>query len=135
MLINKPATGGASRKRQLRRHLLNGVAWHFQQTNPGISQDSLPRYGLVHRSIKHQRPARTGQDRTGDASPGQTILRSYHPPPVPGPGLGDVKQDEGTIIAHVGRHLRFRKMFDAYPGRRPRQGRDDALQSTRTIWL
>jgi len=28
---------------------------------------------------------------------------------------GDMEQDEGTIIAHVGRHQRFRKMFDAYP--------------------
>jgi 23S rRNA pseudouridine1911/1915/1917 synthase len=28
---------------------------------------------------------------------------------------GDVKEDQGTIIAHVGRHQRFRKLFDAYP--------------------
>ena len=28
---------------------------------------------------------------------------------------GDVKEDEGTIVAHVGRHQRFRKIFDAYP--------------------
>jgi 23S rRNA pseudouridine1911/1915/1917 synthase len=28
---------------------------------------------------------------------------------------GDVVEDEGTIIAHVGRHLRHRKLFEAYP--------------------
>jgi 23S rRNA pseudouridine1911/1915/1917 synthase len=28
---------------------------------------------------------------------------------------GDFKEDEGTIAAHVGRHLRFRKLFTAYP--------------------
>ena len=28
---------------------------------------------------------------------------------------GNVEQDEGTVIAHVGRHQRFRKLFTAYP--------------------
>jgi 23S rRNA pseudouridine1911/1915/1917 synthase len=28
---------------------------------------------------------------------------------------GDVAEDEGTIVAHVGRNLRFRKLFEAYP--------------------
>ncbi len=28
---------------------------------------------------------------------------------------GDVKEDEGTIDAHIARHLRYRKIFDAYP--------------------
>jgi len=28
---------------------------------------------------------------------------------------GDVEQDEGTIVAHVGRNQRFRKLFKAYP--------------------
>lgn len=28
---------------------------------------------------------------------------------------GDVVQDTGTIRAHIGRHLRFRKIFEAYP--------------------
>jgi len=28
---------------------------------------------------------------------------------------GDMQQDEGTIIAHVGRNQRFRKLFEAYP--------------------
>jgi 23S rRNA pseudouridine1911/1915/1917 synthase len=28
---------------------------------------------------------------------------------------GDVQDDEGTIVAHVGRNLRFRKLFEAYP--------------------
>jgi 23S rRNA pseudouridine1911/1915/1917 synthase len=28
---------------------------------------------------------------------------------------GDLKNEEGTIVAHVGRNLRFRKLFEAYP--------------------
>ena len=28
---------------------------------------------------------------------------------------GDLKEDKGTIVAHVGRHQRFRKLFEAYP--------------------
>jgi 23S rRNA pseudouridine1911/1915/1917 synthase len=28
---------------------------------------------------------------------------------------GDLKEESGTIIAHVGRHQRFRKLFTAYP--------------------
>jgi 23S rRNA pseudouridine1911/1915/1917 synthase len=28
---------------------------------------------------------------------------------------GDFEENEGTIIAHVGRHQRFRKLFTAYP--------------------
>ena len=28
---------------------------------------------------------------------------------------GDVLEDKGTIVAHVGRHQRFRKLFEAYP--------------------
>lgn len=28
---------------------------------------------------------------------------------------GDVAEDSGTINAHIGRHQRFRKIFDAYP--------------------
>jgi 23S rRNA pseudouridine1911/1915/1917 synthase len=28
---------------------------------------------------------------------------------------GDLANDEGTIVAHVGRNLRYRKLFEAYP--------------------
>ena len=30
-------------------------------------------------------------------------------------GLGNIEEEAGRIEAHVGRHQRFRKMFDAYP--------------------
>lgn len=117
MLINKPAglvvhPGSGNYDGTL----LNGVAWHFQQTNPGISQDSLPRYGLVHRIDKNTSGllvlAKTEQAMRHLAKQfyDHTIHRQYQ-----ALVWGDVKQDEGTIIAHVGRHLRFRKMFDAYP--------------------
>ena len=28
---------------------------------------------------------------------------------------GDFEHDSGTVVAHIGRHQRFRKLFDAYP--------------------
>src|SRR5882724_13435039 len=33
--------------------LLNGVAWYLQQQNPGMSEELLPRFGLVHRIDKN----------------------------------------------------------------------------------
>jgi 23S rRNA pseudouridine1911/1915/1917 synthase len=33
--------------------LLNGIAYYLQQKNPGISEDVLPRFGLVHRIDKN----------------------------------------------------------------------------------
>ncbi|WP_369672574.1 pseudouridine synthase, partial [Enterococcus faecium] len=33
--------------------LLNGVAYHLKQQQPDITEESLPRYGLVHRIDKN----------------------------------------------------------------------------------
>ena len=33
--------------------LLNGIAYHLQETNPELTEDELPRYGLVHRIDKN----------------------------------------------------------------------------------
>ncbi|MET0636233.1 MAG: RluA family pseudouridine synthase [Chitinophagaceae bacterium] len=117
MLINKPAgmvvhpgSGNYSGT------LLNGAAWHLQHQNPAISEELLPRFGLVHRIDKNTSGllvmAKTDKAMRHLAKQffDHTIQRKYI-----ALVWGDVEADEGTIIAHVGRHQRFRKLFEAYP--------------------
>lgn len=117
LLINKPAgmvvhpgSGNYSGT------LLNGVAYYLQQQNPSISEEVLPRFGLVHRIDKNTSGllilAKTDKAMRHLAKQffDHTINRKYV-----ALVWGDVEKDEGTIIAHVGRHLRFRKLFEAYP--------------------
>ena len=76
----------------------------------------LPRFGLVHRIDKNtsgllvlaktQKAMRHLAKQFYDHSVKRQYLALV---------WGDVKADEGTIIAHVGRHQRFRKLFEAYP--------------------
>ena len=96
--------------------LLNGVAWYMQQTNPSINESTLPRYGLVHRIDKNT----SGLLLMAKNSKAMTNLaRQFYDHTVKRKYIalvwGDVKNDEGTIVAHVGRNLRFRKLFEAYP--------------------
>jgi len=96
--------------------LLNGVAWYMQQTNPSINESTLPRYGLVHRIDKNT----SGLLLMAKNSTAMTNLaRQFYDHTVKRKYIalvwGDVKNDEGTIVAHVGRNLRFRKLFEAYP--------------------
>jgi 23S rRNA pseudouridine1911/1915/1917 synthase len=96
--------------------LLNGVAWYLQQQNPDLSEQTLPRFGLVHRIdkntsgllvlAKNDKAMRQLAKQFFD----HTIKRKYV-----ALVWGDLAKDEGTIIAHVGRHQRFRKLFEAYP--------------------
>lgn len=117
MLINKPAglvvhpgSGNYSGT------LLNGVAWYLQQQKPGITEETLPRFGLVHRIDKNTSGllilAKTDLAMRHLAKQffDHTIQRQYI-----ALVWGDVVEDKGTIIAHVGRHQRFRKLFEAYP--------------------
>ncbi len=96
--------------------LLNGVAWYLQQKNPGISETTLPRFGLVHRIDKNTSGllilAKTELAMRHLAKQffDHTISRQYV-----ALVWGDVANDAGTIVAHVGRHQRFRKLFEAYP--------------------
>jgi 23S rRNA pseudouridine1911/1915/1917 synthase len=96
--------------------LLNGVAWYLKEQNPAISEDVLPRFGLVHRIDKNTSGllvlAKTDQAMRVLAKQffDHTIRRQYV-----ALVWGDVIKDKGTIIAHVGRHQRFRKLFEAYP--------------------
>ena len=96
--------------------LLNGIAWYLQQKIPDISEDVLPRFGLVHRIdkntsgllvlAKNDKAMRHLAKQFYD----HTVKRKYM-----ALVWGDVQDDSGTIVAHVGRNLRHRKLFEAYP--------------------
>ena len=96
--------------------LLNGIAYHLQQTNPTVSEETLPRFGLVHRIDKNTSGllvlAKTDKAMRQLAKQfyDHTVKRQYL-----ALVWGDVQKDKGTIVAHVGRNLRFRKLFEAYP--------------------
>ena len=96
--------------------LLNGVAYYLRQQNPSLSEEVLPRFGLVHRIdkntsgllvlAKNDHSMRTLAKQFFD----HTVKRQYV-----ALVWGDVPDDEGTIHAHIGRHQRLRKLFAAYP--------------------
>ncbi len=96
--------------------LLNGIAYHLLSQNPALTEETLPRYGLVHRIDKNT----TGLlvvAKTAEAA--ASLARQFFDHSVVREYValvwGNVENDSGTIVAHVGRHQRFRKMFDAYP--------------------
>lgn len=109
-LVVHPASGNPDRT------LINGVAWYLQQQNKDITADNLPRFGLVHRIDKNTSGlmvlAKTEKAVSSLAKEffDHSIQRHYI-----ALVWGDVVEDRGTIVAHVGRHQRFRKIFDAYP--------------------
>lgn len=96
--------------------LLNGVAWYLQQKNPAISENTLPRFGMVHRIDKNTSGllvlAKTDVAMRQLAKQffDHSVKREYI-----ALVWGDVLENSGTIHAHVGRHQRFRKLFEAYP--------------------
>lgn len=96
--------------------LLNGIAYHLLQQNPTLDEESLPRYGLVHRIDKNTTGllvvAKTAEAAANLAKQffNHTVARRYV-----ALVWGNVEEEAGTIEAHIGRHQRFRKMFDAYP--------------------
>jgi 23S rRNA pseudouridine1911/1915/1917 synthase len=96
--------------------LLNGIAYYLKQKNPNLDESVLPRYGLVHRIDKNTSGlllmAKTAQAATYLAKQffDHTIERKYR-----AVVWGDFDDEEGTVVAHVGRNQRFRKLFEAYP--------------------
>lgn len=117
MLINKPAgmvvhPGSGN----YTGTLLNGMAYYLQQKNPSISETTLPRFGLVHRIDKNTSGllvlAKTDKAMRHLAKQffDHTVKRQYM-----ALVWGDVTNDSGTVVAHVGRNQRFRKLFEAYP--------------------
>ena len=117
LLINKPAgmvvhpgSGNYSGT------LLNGVAYYLQNEDPQISENTLPRFGLVHRIDKNTSGllVLAKRDKAMRQLAKQffdhTVRRQYR-----ALVWGEIQKDEGTIIAHIGRNLRYRKLFEAYP--------------------
>jgi 23S rRNA pseudouridine1911/1915/1917 synthase len=96
--------------------LLNGIAYYLREKDPTVSEDTLPRFGLVHRIDKNTSGllllAKTGHAMSHLAKQffDHSVKRKYI-----ALVWGDMKKDEGTIVAHVGRNLRHRKLFEAYP--------------------
>jgi 23S rRNA pseudouridine1911/1915/1917 synthase len=96
--------------------LLNGVAYYLKQQQPNIDEDSLPRFGLVHRIDKNTTGlivlAKTGEAAAHLAKQffNHTVSRKYV-----ALVWGDVKEDSGTITGHIARHKQNRKMFDVFP--------------------
>jgi 23S rRNA pseudouridine1911/1915/1917 synthase len=96
--------------------LVNAVAFHLKQQNPEIEETELSRFGLVHRIDKNTSGllvmAKNPKAMTHLAKQffDHTVHRRYV-----ALVWGDFEEEEGTIVAHVGRHQRFRKLFTAYP--------------------
>jgi 23S rRNA pseudouridine1911/1915/1917 synthase len=109
-LVVHPACGNPSGT------LINGVAFHLLQQNSTLNEDVLPRFGLVHRIDKNTSGlmvlAKTERAVTSLAKQffDHTVKRHYV-----AVAWGDFKEEGGTVVAHVGRHQRLRKLFDAYP--------------------
>jgi 23S rRNA pseudouridine1911/1915/1917 synthase len=117
MVINKPAgmvvhPGSGN----YTGTLLNGVAYYLQKINPSITEETLPRFGLVHRIDKNTSGllVLAKKDKAMRQLAKQfydhTVKRQYM-----AVVWGDLEEEKGTIIAHVGRHQRYRKLFEAYP--------------------
>jgi 23S rRNA pseudouridine1911/1915/1917 synthase len=115
MIINKPAgmvvhpgCGNYSGT------LVNGLSFYLQKEEVEI--DNLYRVGLVHRIDKDTTGlvviAKTDDAMTKLAAQFKkhTVHRRYI-----ALVWGDLPEDEGTIQAHIGRNLRFRKIMDAFP--------------------
>ena len=96
--------------------LLNGIAYYLKKENPSIDEESLPRWGLVHRIDKNT-SGLLALAKTDKAM--RLLARQFYDHSVKRKYValvwGDLKNESGTIEAHVGRNLRSRKLFDAYP--------------------
>jgi 23S rRNA pseudouridine1911/1915/1917 synthase len=96
--------------------LVNAVAFYLQKQNPEIDETELSRFGLVHRIDKNTSGllvmAKTPKAMTHLAKQffDHTVHRRYV-----ALVWGDFEEEEGTVIAHVGRNQRLRKLFAAYP--------------------
>jgi 23S rRNA pseudouridine1911/1915/1917 synthase len=96
--------------------LVNGVAWHLNPESDKQRIIELPRIGLVHR-IDKDTSGLVLLGKTQEAIEhlsAQFRKHSIHRRYV-ALAWGHFEQTEGTITAHIGRNLRFRKKMDAYP--------------------
>ena len=94
--------------------LVNALAYYLQKEE--IDTVNLNRVGLVHRIDKDTTGlvviAKKEKAMTDLATQFKkhTVYRRYV-----ALAWGDLEEDEGTIVAHIGRNLRFRKVMDAFP--------------------
>ncbi len=94
--------------------LVNGLAFYLKREE--IDTDELPRVGLVHRIDKNTTGllliAKTPEAMTDLAAQFKkhTVHRRYI-----ALVWGNLEEEEGTIVAHIGRNQRFRKIMDAFP--------------------
>lgn len=96
--------------------LVNGLAWYLGNHGKREIEPEVPRFGLVHRIDKNT---------TGllviakNEKAMNNLARQFFEHTVKRHYIalvwGDFQEEEGTIIAHVGRNQRFRKKMDAYP--------------------
>jgi 23S rRNA pseudouridine1911/1915/1917 synthase len=96
--------------------LINGVAYYLTQQNKEISEENLPRFGMVHRIDKNTSGlmvlAKT--DKAVASLAKQFFEHTVHRRYI-ALVWGDVLADTGTVNAHIGRNIRHRKLFAAYP--------------------
>ena len=120
MVINKPAgmvvhpgCGNYSGT------LVNGLAYYLKRMPEApetASGQALPRVGLVHRIDKDTSglvaiaKTESAMAQLAAQFKKHTVHRRYW-----ALVWGDLEEEAGTIVAHVGRHQRFRKLFTAYP--------------------
>jgi 23S rRNA pseudouridine1911/1915/1917 synthase len=93
--------------------LVNALLYHFNQL---ASKGDPTRPGLVHRIDKNT----TGLILIAKNEYAMTFLaKQFFDHTIDRKYVaivwGDMKEDQGTIEGHVGRHLRFRKKMDVYP--------------------
>jgi 23S rRNA pseudouridine1911/1915/1917 synthase len=109
-LVVHPASGHYSGT------LINGVAHYLLQQNSQINQSDLPRFGLVHRIDKNTSGLMVV---TKNSKALASLAKQFFDHTVHRQYIalvwGDVEEESGTVRANVGRHKRFRKIFDAYP--------------------
>ena len=96
--------------------LVNGIAWYLNPPEDKNRIIDLPRVGLVHRIDKDTsglllvaKSELAVQDLSAQFKK-HTVYRRYV-----ALTWGNFEEDEGTIDAHIGRNLRYRKKMDAFP--------------------
>src|SRR5690606_34773428 len=94
--------------------LVNGLAHYLQKED--IDTEALPRVGLVHRIDKDTsgllliaKSEKAMTDLAGQFKK-HTVHRRYI-----ALVWGNIEEEEGTIVAHIGRNLRYRKIMAAFP--------------------
>ncbi|MGX5819614.1 RluA family pseudouridine synthase [Chitinophaga lutea] len=96
--------------------LVNGLAYYLGDEKEKATEPAIPRFGLVHRIDKNTSGllvvAKSEKAMTDLAKQfyDHTVQRRYL-----ALVWGDFEEENGTVVAHVGRHQRFRKIMDAYP--------------------